>query len=185
MLRDMTGQIAIQKSRSCPADFSSDDIDRASIDNQPRTPPVSNGTSSRRKKNSNDATTVVAEAAFSDPRKFGFVEFATSTIRFDELAPDALLLEDVNDVSTDILPKLVEQSTCIKAILLDQKRVVSGVGNWIADEMLYHAKIHPEQNFLTKEEAQLLLEKMDYILKTSIAQMFFNTNIFKCEVLKA
>ena len=49
MLRE---PITIQKSRSCPADFSSDDIDRSSKIPQASTPPASNGTSNRRKSDS-------------------------------------------------------------------------------------------------------------------------------------
>lgn len=54
MLRGMTEPITIQKSRSCPADFSSDGIVRTE-NNPPRTPPASNGTSGRRKKQSSDS----------------------------------------------------------------------------------------------------------------------------------
>lgn len=42
MFRDMTGPITIHKSKSCPADFTADELDRAAAA-LPRTPPVSNG----------------------------------------------------------------------------------------------------------------------------------------------
>jgi formamidopyrimidine-DNA glycosylase len=42
----------------------------------------------------------------------------------------------------------------IKAVLLNQK-IAAGVGNWIADEVLYHAAIHPEQPAGSLTSAQL------------------------------
>lgn len=45
----------------------------------------------------------------------------------------------------------------------------SGVGNWVADEVLYQSKIHPHQNFLTLPQATLLKEKLHLILKTAIS----------------
>ena len=72
--------------------------------------------------------THTTEACFSDPRKFGSVTLETSLLPFDDLAPDALTDFDVE--------KLVCQSMGIKSVLLNQKKVVSGVGNWVADETL-------------------------------------------------
>ncbi len=48
-------------------------------------------------------------------------------------------------------------SAQIKAVLLDQS-VTAGVGNWIADEVLYQAKIHPTRpaSALTTEEVKHL-----------------------------
>lgn len=55
MLRDMTAPYSgsIQKSRSCPADFMTDEVDRAISPSRPTTPPVSIG-QNRRKKPSSD-----------------------------------------------------------------------------------------------------------------------------------
>jgi formamidopyrimidine-DNA glycosylase len=52
--------------------------------------------------------------------------------------------------------------------LLDQRRVVAGVGNWVADEVLYQTRIHPDQNYLTTEQATLLLERLHSILATAV-----------------
>ena len=102
-----------------------------------------------------------AEASFSDPRKFGSVTLSTSLSEFDDLATDALEPFDVE--------KLVGQSTGIKAILLNQKRAISGVGNWVADEVLYQSHLHPEQTFLTLSEATLLKEKLHSVLTTAVS----------------
>ena len=105
-----------------------------------------------------------AEACFSDPRKFGSVILADSMeAEFGPLAIDGTEFEDASE--------LVGQSTRIKALLLDQKRVVSGVGNWIADEVLYQAKIHPDQSFLTETEASAIVTTLASILRVAIEHM--------------
>ncbi|KAG2446167.1 hypothetical protein HXX76_000762 [Chlamydomonas incerta] len=42
----------------------------------------------------------------------------------------------------------------IKALLLDQE-FCSGIGNWVADEVLYQARIHPEQTAASLDDAAL------------------------------
>ena len=80
---------------------------------------------------------------------------------FDDLAPDALTKFNVEG--------LVGRPVGIKALLLDQKRVVSGVGNWVADEVLYQSQLHPEQTYLNLAQAMTLQEKLHFILNTAIA----------------
>lgn len=66
-------------------------------------------------------------ACFCDPRKFGKVYFVDSSAKIlDELAPDALKCE----ISSAMVERLAHQRLSVKALLLDQKRIVSGVGNW-------------------------------------------------------
>lgn len=56
----------------------------------------------------------------------------------------------------------------VKALILDQA-VISGVGNWVADESLYHAKLHPEQycNEFSDEEATRLYDSIRYVCQTA------------------
>eukprot|EP00798_Chlamydomonas_sp_ICE-L_P001400 gene1400-32770_t len=58
----------------------------------------------------------------------------------------------------------------IKALLLAQEALVCGIGNWIADEVLYQALIHPEQmcNSLSKDQVALLRDKIIYVLKLAV-----------------
>ena len=101
-----------------------------------------------------------AEACFSDPRKFGSAILADSLdAEFGELAVDGL---EFNDTSV-----LTEQSMRIKALLLDQRRALCGVGNWVADEVLYQSEIHPDQNYLTASEGQMLQQKITEVLSTA------------------
>ena len=130
------------------------------------------------------------EACFSDPRKFGSILFKSNRDEYDELAPDALTEIMMNNPSHDdkkkgadddgtirlevkegIVTKLTNQSMGIKPLLLDQKRVVSGVGNWVADEILYQCQIHPDQNYLSSEDAERLLRKLHRILKTAVESL--------------
>lgn len=57
-----------------------------------------------------------------------------------------------------------------KTLLLDQS-FSAGVGNWVADEILFQAKIHPAQlsNTLTKEELLSLYDKTKYVCETAVA----------------
>ena len=52
---------------------------------------------------------------------------------------------------------LSKQRRAIKALLLDQS-FSAGIGNWVADEVLYQSKIHPEQpaDSLTAEQVRQL-----------------------------
>ena len=134
------------------------------------------------------------EACYSDPRKFGAVYLKDVLEEdFDILAPDAWTsmrtrpiksettsLEETDWQGTEgestildsILTKLSEQSMGIKGVLLDQKRAICGVGNWVADEVLYQTKMHPDQNYLTKEEAKVLLDRLYIILDRAVKCLY-------------
>ena len=100
--------------------------------------------------------------AFSDPRRFGKVVLCSTTENeFDDLAPDAL-------DNPGTLDGIVGKRKGIKALLLDQKAVVSGVGNWIADEVLYQSKIHPDQTMLFSEEQDVICDKLRMVLATAV-----------------
>jgi formamidopyrimidine-DNA glycosylase len=107
------------------------------------------------------------EASFSDPRKFGSVILQSSQeCEFSKLAPDAL---EVSSSKTKFnIEGLIGQSTPIKTILLDQTRVMSGVGNWIADEVLYQSQIHPNQRYLSEEMANQIITWVGTILRQAI-----------------
>lgn len=104
------------------------------------------------------------EASFSDPRKFGSVKLCESMEKaFDELAHDALIcpLDHFKE-------KVIGQTKQIKTMLLDQRYVVSGVGNWVADECLYQSAIHPNQTNLTEDEVDRIYSALQSILEVSM-----------------
>lgn len=140
------------------------------------------------------------KTAFTDRRKFGSAQLLDDASPFDDLAPDALSsLSSASSSSSpassnagegteasiaasaekdggadaveSIVAKMAGQSTGIKAMLLDQKRLLSGVGNWVADEVLYQCFIHPDQAYLTSEEARNLLEKLGSILAEAVERL--------------
>lgn len=103
------------------------------------------------------------KAAFCDPRKFGKAELRTDRTPLNELAADAW-----QGPAPIIAEKLTNQSTGIKALLLDQKRACAGVGNWVADEVLYQCRVHPDQSYLTAYEAAALVQVLQSILRTAV-----------------
>jgi formamidopyrimidine-DNA glycosylase len=116
------------------------------------------------------------QVAFADPRKFGSASLSDDTAAMDVLAPDALhtlqsAQSDPSVLVEAILPKLEQQSMAIKPLLMDQKRVVAGVGNWVADEVLYQCEMHPDQNYLSTEQAQELCDALFHILSTAVDRL--------------
>ncbi|XP_016174619.1 formamidopyrimidine-DNA glycosylase isoform X3 [Arachis ipaensis] len=84
------------------------------------------------------------ELSFTDKRRFARVRLLkdpTSVPPISELGPDALLEPMTLEEFTESLHK---KKTEIKPLLLDQS-FISGIGNWVADEVLYQARIHPRQ----------------------------------------
>jgi formamidopyrimidine-DNA glycosylase len=104
---------------------------------------------------------------FLCPRKFERVGLVSDI--------DAYLLEkkigqDGLDISRDALADRVQRKKAfIKPVLLDQ-HVVAGLGNWIVDEVLFQAFVHPEQRADTLTDAQItqLHNAMRLVLETAI-----------------
>jgi len=107
--------------------------------------------------------------AFIDSRKFGRVGLAESIAAYRQeknLGPDAL------DISLmQLQTSLQKRKAPIKALLLDQK-ILAGIGNWIADEVLYQAQIHPAKpaHHLSLTELERLHQAILYVMETAIAQ---------------
>jgi formamidopyrimidine-DNA glycosylase len=93
--------------------------------------------------------------AFTDPRRLGRVR-----IRDDPLnqPPISKLGSDpIHSPASlaDFKAAISKRRPVIKALLLDQDGIFCGIGNWIADEVLYQAKIHPASPGTTLSDAQL------------------------------
>jgi formamidopyrimidine-DNA glycosylase len=82
--------------------------------------------------------------SFTDARRLGRIwlgESARKDPKVAKLGPDA----------HDALPKgdafkglFAKRNTPVKAILMNQ-HVIAGIGNWVADEVLYHSRIAPQR----------------------------------------
>ncbi|KAI9808637.1 MAG: hypothetical protein M1825_003788 [Sarcosagium campestre] len=91
-----------------------------------------------------------SEAAFVDPRRLArirLLDCPADAIRsvppFSNNGPDPV--QDQDKLTVDWLTQKVQSKRVpVKAFLLNQANI-SGVGNWVADEVLYDARIHPEQ----------------------------------------
>jgi formamidopyrimidine-DNA glycosylase len=81
---------------------------------------------------------------FTDPRQFGRIQFhhgKTVPPAWTGLPPQPMDSRFTIRRLQDILTRHARQP--LKALLLDQ-RYFPGVGNWMADEVLWQAKVHPE-----------------------------------------
>lgn len=115
------------------------------------------------------------EAAFVDFRRFArirLVDCPADQIRktspLVENGPDPVVDKDI--VSEEwLVTKCRAKRIPIKALLLDQANI-SGIGNWVGDEIMYDAKIHPEQysNTLSDEQIKQLHKSIHYICGTAV-----------------
>ncbi|XP_015067486.1 formamidopyrimidine-DNA glycosylase isoform X2 [Solanum pennellii] len=109
------------------------------------------------------------ELSFTDKRRFARVrslENPVSVPPISELGPDALLEPMTVD---EFYKALSKKKIGIKALLLDQS-FISGIGNWIADEVLYQARIHPMQSAssISKEDCATLLKCINEVTEFAV-----------------
>lgn len=105
--------------------------------------------------------------AFIDPRKFGRIRLAASVAQYQKakkLGPDAL---DIT--AAQLQQALGTRKPMIKPLLLDQS-ITAGLGNWIVDEVLFQAKVHPERrgHTLSPAEFKALHAAIQLVLSTAI-----------------
>ncbi|KAK0742309.1 formamidopyrimidine-DNA glycosylase lyase mutM [Apiosordaria backusii] len=118
------------------------------------------------------------EVAFKDTRRFGRVRLVDCP--GDSIRQFSPLVENGPDpvVDTDRFTLSYFTSKCrarrvpIKALLLDQT-VISGIGNWVADEVLFQSRLHPEQvcNSFTDDQVKTLFEVIRYVCQTAVDKL--------------
>ncbi|MCJ1311503.1 hypothetical protein MMC25_005175 [Agyrium rufum] len=133
----------------------------------------------------------VCEAAYVDFRRFGrirLIDCDAENIRnvspLKENGPDPVVDREI--VTEEWLKKLLmSKKIPVKALLLDQANI-SGIGNWVGDELLYDAKIHPEQYSNTFSDAQVkqLHTSIHYVCSVAVttksdSSLFPETWLFK------
>ncbi|KAI3512680.1 hypothetical protein L1887_19998 [Cichorium endivia] len=109
------------------------------------------------------------ELSFTDKRRFAKVRLLqnpASAPPICELGPDALLEPMTED---KLFKSLSKKKVGIKALILDQG-FISGVGNWIADEVLYQARIHPLQSAasISKEKCAALHSALKEVIEKAV-----------------
>jgi formamidopyrimidine-DNA glycosylase len=108
------------------------------------------------------------ELRYRNMRKLGGVWLAHDQEELDDilgrLGPDALTIG-----RKEFLVRLARRRGSIKAALMDQ-RLVAGVGNIIADEVLWHARIHPKRAIesLDEDERRRLYTQMRQVLREAV-----------------
>ncbi|KXH38729.1 formamidopyrimidine-DNA glycosylase domain-containing protein [Colletotrichum salicis] len=122
--------------------------------------------------------TLKVSAAFTDPRRFGrirLVDCPGADIRshspLKENGPDPVVDVDVF-TETYLRQKMQSRHVPVKALLLDQSHI-SGIGNWVADEVLYQSRLHPEQYCDTFDEGEMkrLYEAVRYVCQTAVDKL--------------
>ena len=118
--------------------------------------------------------TDAVKAAFVDSRRFARVRLldcdAAEISQIEPLnrnGPDPIHQSD--QFTLDYFAgKVRSKKVPIKALLLDQAQV-SGLGNWVCDELLYHAKVHPEQycDTLSDDQVKQLYDSINHVAGTA------------------
>lgn len=87
------------------------------------------------------------EWAYTDSRRLGRIKLIDAEDIFSVPPLSLLGMDPYLNMPTveHVQTKLAARTAPIKAILLDQNAIFAGLGNWLVDEILYHAKIHPAQ----------------------------------------
>ncbi|OAD73417.1 hypothetical protein PHYBLDRAFT_66028 [Phycomyces blakesleeanus NRRL 1555(-)] len=120
------------------------------------------------------------DMALTDSRRLGRIRLVggdpLKSEPISKLGFDPILNLPNEDTFTALVQK---RAMPIKALLLDQsfsaqftytKTLKFGVGNWVADEILYHSHIHPAQyaNTLSTAQCHTLHQNMEYVCRTAV-----------------
>ncbi|KAL5118298.1 hypothetical protein ACEQ8H_003808 [Pleosporales sp. CAS-2024a] len=115
------------------------------------------------------------QVAFVDARRLGRIRLVDAkaedmrrTSPLKENGPDPVIDKDILTVEW-LSKKLRSKKVPVKALLLDQANI-SGIGNWVGDEIMYQARLHPEQysNTFSDEQIKRLHEAMMYVCDTAV-----------------
>jgi len=108
---------------------------------------------------------------YNDPRRFGYVEWARridkTNLRFIQKGPDPF----DQDFTLDYLKSRLNNSkTEIKACLMNDK-ILTGIGNIYANELLFRANIHPGKRsyLLSEKDIEIIFDNILPLLKEAIS----------------
>jgi len=107
--------------------------------------------------------------AYTDPRRFGRIRVQDDP---PHEPPVALLGFDPLEglpPARELAAHLARRKAPLKAVLLDQS-LFAGVGNWIADEVLYQARLSPRRPAasLTRAEVRRLRDRLHDIIARAV-----------------
>jgi formamidopyrimidine-DNA glycosylase len=108
---------------------------------------------------------------YNDPRRFGYVDYLSKIDMKTHFLLKNLGVEPFSKYLTNnyLYNIYKKKTTNIKNALLDQK-IIAGIGNIYASEILFRAKIKPDRNVnsLTSKDLELIINSTKEILKNSI-----------------
>lgn len=108
-------------------------------------------------------------AALRDPRRFGRIRLRREPR--DEPPLSRLGFDPLHAVPTarELHARLLRRRAPLKAVLLDQS-VFAGVGNWIADEVLFQAALRPHRlaSSLSLPEVRRLRARLLSVVQTAV-----------------
>ncbi|GAA4449167.1 formamidopyrimidine-DNA glycosylase [Nibrella saemangeumensis] len=104
---------------------------------------------------------------FICPRKFeriGLIDSIDTHLKRKKIGPDGLAI-----TLSELTARIRRRKSLIKPVLMDQS-TVAGLGNWIVDEVLFQACIHPERPTasLSDDEMARLHDSVRLVLETAI-----------------
>ncbi|GAB3932930.1 Fpg/Nei family DNA glycosylase [Larkinella terrae] len=104
---------------------------------------------------------------FICPRKFeriGLIDNIDTYLQRKKIGKDGLEI-----TFSELTGQIRRKKALIKPVLMDQN-TVAGLGNWIVDEVLFQAQIHPENRTeqLTDDEIRRIHEAIRLVLTTAI-----------------
>src|SRR5581483_11112853 len=107
---------------------------------------------------------------FNDPRMFGRIQFhvgPTAPAWWTRIAPAILSPQFTVKAVADFLQR--RRRAPLKAVLLMQERF-PGVGNWMADEILWRAALHPARpaGSLTPREVRALWRECRWLCRHAL-----------------
>jgi formamidopyrimidine-DNA glycosylase len=104
--------------------------------------------------------------AFDDPRQFGEIGLLKDV---DEYLTARAIGPDALKISFSRFKEVLSRRGAVKAVLLNQK-LISGIGNLYADEILFRARIHPATQIsaLDEKTVRRLFRATHSVLKTAI-----------------
>jgi len=89
---------------------------------------------------------------FDDVRSFGNVAFSIDDLS-SKLAPDIFTITDDEFIGRS----MIKTKMTVLSVLMNQQKVVSGIGNYLVAEVLYRSKVSPHRPFLSLTRSELLL----------------------------
>lgn len=104
---------------------------------------------------------------YNCPRKFGrliLTEGVDAYRRANKIGADAASI-----TYEEFRNGMGRRKTTIKAALMNQA-IAAGVGNWIADEVLWQARIHPEEvvKELSEDDFKDIFDQIHYVIGTAL-----------------